>query len=120
MDTASLYHGLTFLAWTSVVFVVAVGIFVVKVLFDLSKLLTTVNKTADLVKSSAEPILSDITESVGIINKLVKRTENNVNRFKNISGKMSKIVLSMLSKTSTLSGVVFKGVFSLVKSLLKK
>ena len=120
MDTASLYHGLTLLAWTSVVFVVAVGIFVVKVLFDLSKLLTTVNKTADLVKSSAEPILSDITESVGIKNKLVKRTENNVNRFKNISGKVSKIVLTMLSKTSTLSGVVFKSVFSLIKSLLKK
>lgn len=120
MDTASLYQGLTFLAWTSVVFMVAVGIFVVKVLFDLSKLLTTMNKTADLVKGSAEPILSDITESVGIINKLVKRTENNVNKFRTISGKASKIILTMLSKTSTLSGVVFKGVFSLVKSLLKK
>ena len=119
MDTASLYQGLTFLAWTSVGFLVIVGACLVKVLLDISKLMKEVNKTASLIKDSAKPILADITESVGIINKFVKRTETNVNRFKNISGKLSKIALGMLSKTSTLSKLVFRGVFSIVKTLLK-
>lgn len=120
MDTANLYQGLTFLAWTSVGFLIIVGVFLVKVLFDLSKLLEEMNQTATLVKTSAKPILSDITESVGIINKFVKRTETNVNRFKDISGRVSRIGLGMLSKTTTLSKILFKGAFSVVKSLLKK
>lgn len=120
MDNASLYQGLTFLAWTSVVFLIVVGAFLVKVLFDFSKLITLMNQTATMVKTSAEPILADVTESVGIIKKLVIRTENNVNRFRNISGQLSKIGLGMLSKTSSLSKIVFKGVFGLVKSILKK
>lgn len=120
MDTASLYQGLTFLAWTSVAFLIVIGVFLTKVLFDLSKLLSSLNQTASMVKTSAAPILSNITESVGIINKLVKRTETNVNRFRNIFGQASKIGLGVLSKTTSLSKVVFKGVFSLVKSLMKK
>lgn len=120
MDTASLYQGLTFLAWTSVVFLIVVGVFIVKVLFDFSKLIELVNQTAALVKSSAEPILTDVTESVSIINRLVKRTENNVDRFKNLSGKASKVVIAMISKTSVLSGIVAKGLCSLIKTLIKK
>ena len=106
MDTASLYQGLTFLAWTSVGFLIIVGACLVKVLLDVSKLMKEVNETASLIKSSAKPI--------------VKRTETNVNRFKNISGKLSKIALGMLSKTSTLSKLVFKGIFGIVKAFLKK
>ncbi len=120
MDNASLYQGLTFLAWTSVVFLIVVGVFIVKVLFDFSRLLTLVNQTAELVRKSAEPILNDVTESVSIINGLVKRTESNVNRLKNISGKLSKLALGMLSKTSVLAGAVAKGIFSMIKSGLKK
>lgn len=120
MDTASLYQGLTFLAWTSVAFLIIVGVFIVKVLFDFSRLLGLFKQTAELVNDSAKPILADVTESVSIINKLVKRTENNVNRLKNMADKTSKIVLGVLSKTSALSGIVAKGVFTLVKSFFKK
>jgi len=120
MDTASLYQGLTFLAWTSVVFLVVIGIFLAKVLFDLSKLIGIFNQTASLVRDSAEPILADVTEAVSIINSLVKRTENNVNKFKNLSSKASKFLLTGLSKATALSGVVAKGLFSLVKSFFKK
>ena len=120
MDNASLYQGLTFLAWTSVVFLIVVGVFIVKVLFDFSRLLTLVNQTAELVRKSAEPILNDVTESVSIINGLVKRTESNVNRLKNISGKLGKFTVAVISKSSALAEVVAKGIFSLIKAGFKK
>ncbi len=120
MDNASLYQGLTFLCWTSVVFLIVVGVFIVKVLFDFSKLLTLMNQTAELVRKSAEPILNDVTESVSIINNLVKRTESNVNRLKNISTKLSKFAVTVLSKSSALAGVIAKGIFSIIKSRFKK
>ncbi len=119
MDTASLYQGLTFLAWTSAGFLIIVGLFLIKVLFDLSSLLKLMKQTADIVKTSAKPIFSDVTESVSIITKYVKKADTNISKFNNISGKVSKIVISMISKTSAISGVVLKGIFSLVKSFKK-
>jgi len=86
----------------------------------ISKLIGIFNQTASLVRDSAEPILADVTEAVSIINSLVKRTENNVNKFKNLSSKASKFLLAGLSKATALSGVVAKGLFSLVKSFFKK
>ena len=52
MENASLYLGLTFLTWTSVVFLIVVGVFVVKLLIDLSKLMGHVNETASMVEES--------------------------------------------------------------------
>ena len=40
--------------------------------------------------------------------------------FKNLSSKASKFLLAGLSKATALSGVVAKGLFSLVKSFFKK
>jgi len=108
MDTANLYHGLTFLAWTSVIFLIIIGAFLVKLLFDFSKLLSTLNGTADIVKDAAEPILSDVKESVSIITKIVKKTENQVGKFGNVSGKVVDILLKVVSKASVLSGVIAK------------
>ena len=120
MDTASLYQGLTFLAWTSAGFLIIVGLFLIKVLFDLSSLLKLMKQTADIVKSSAKPIFSDVTESVNIITKYIKKADTNISKFNNVSGRVSKIVLGMISKTSALSGVIAKGVFSIIKSFVKK
>lgn len=108
MDTANLYHGLTFLAWTSVIFLIIIGAFLVKLLFDFSKLLSTLNGTADIVKDAAEPILSDVKESVSIITKIVKKTENQVVKFGNVSGKAFDVLLKVVSKASVLSGVLAK------------
>ncbi len=120
MDTTNMYHGLTFLAWTSAGFLIIVGLFLVKVLFDLSSLLTKMNQTADIVKNSAKPIFADITESVNIINKYVKKADSGLTKFNNLSGKASKIVIALISKTSAISGIIAKGIWSMIKSFKKK
>ena len=48
---AQLSQGLTFLAWTSGIFLIVVGIFVIKLLFDLSRLTCNMNKSAEIVKN---------------------------------------------------------------------
>ena len=120
MDTASLNQGLTFLAWTSSVFLIVIGIFLAKVLFDLSRLILSFNKTAELISKSAEPILADVAESVSIVNGLIKRTEENINKVKNLSANFTKMFTGVVSKASVVAGVVGKGVFTLIKSLFKK
>ena len=120
MDTTNMYHGLTFLAWTSAGFLIIVGLFLVKVLFDLSSLLTKMNQTADIVKDSAKPIFADITESVSIVNKYVKRADTDLTKFNDLSGKASKIIVELLSKTSAVSGIIAKGLWNIIKSFKKK
>ncbi len=120
MDTTNLYQGLTFLAWTSAGFLIIVGLFIVKVLFDLSSLLTKMNQTADIVKTSAKPIFADITESVNIVNKYMKKADYGLTKFNDISCKTSKIVVALLSKTSALSGVLIRTLFGMFKSFKRK
>jgi len=120
MENASLYLGLTFLTWTSVVFLIVVGVFVVKLLIDLSKLMGHVNETASMVEESAKPILRDLTESVSIINSMVKTTEKNVNAVQNIAKKASKIGYFLASKVSSFSAVLAKGLWQTIKSFIKK
>ena len=120
MEAASLYQGLTFLAWTSVVFLIVVGIFIVKLLFDCTKLVKTVDKTATIINDSAKPIIEDVTETVNIISKMVKKTETKVNSLKGLSEKTSKIIFKIFSKTTSIAGIISKGVWSLIKTFIKK
>lgn len=123
MDT-QLTQGLTFLAWTSAGFLIVVGIFVVKLLFDLSRLTVSLNKSAKIVHTELEPILKNVGESAATINKLVQSTDKKVGKFTETYNKISKIVIKTISKASVVSGYVlketFRSVYSAVKGMLQK
>lgn len=122
MDT-QLTQGLTFLTWTSAVFLIIVGVFAVKLLFDLSRLTCNLNKSAKIVHTELEPILKNVGESTAIINKFVQSTDKKVGKFTETYEKVSDIVVKSVSKASVLSGIaaksVLKGVCSGLKGLFK-
>ena len=109
---AQLSQGLTFLAWTSGIFLIVVGIFVIKLLFDLSRLTCNMNKSAEIVKNEIEPILKNVGESAATINKMVQTND-----------KISNIVIKSVTKASAVSGFFLKtackGLFSALKGLWK-
>ena len=51
MDNTQLYHGLTFLSYATGVIVILVGVMLVKLLFDLSKLTKNIDETTTIVKT---------------------------------------------------------------------
>lgn len=121
---AELSQSLTFLAWTTAGFLIVVGVFVVKLLFDLSRLTVSLNKSADIVKTDLEPIMKNVSEAVGTVNKLVQSTDKKVGKVSEAYDKVSKIVIKAVTKASTMSGYllkeVFKGICSGLKSTLTK
>lgn len=123
MDT-ELSQGLTFLAWTGGGFLIIVGVFVVKLLFDLSKLTQSLNKSADIVQSGLEPIMKNLGETATTINTIVQTTNTKVGMVTEAYDKASKVVISALSKASAVSGVVLKevakGIFAGFRMLLNK
>ena len=110
MDT-QLAQGLTFLAWSGCGFLIIVGIFLAKLLFDLSRLTTSIRKSADIVKTELEPIMKNLSETTTTVNRLVQTTDKKVGKISEIYDKVSDVTINAVTKVSKVSGVVFKEVF---------
>lgn len=119
-----LSNGLTFLAWSGAVFLIVVGVFIVKVLFDLSKLVKSINKNVDIVQSELEPIVKNISETTGTINEIVQSTNGKISKLSNIYDKTTDAVVNVVTKASAMSGTLlkyaFKGLCSSFKYFAKK
>lgn len=116
METQQLYQGLTFLAYSTGVIVIVVGIMLTKVLFDLSKLTKNVNETANVIKTELIPTLKNINKSVEIVSSIIIKADESVNKIKET---LKKSPLNILSKLGTVTGFVTKGFWSGVCTAFK-
>ena len=108
MEIGQLYQGLTFLAYATGIIIIFVGIMLVKVLFDLSKLTANINDTTNLVKEELVPTLKNVNKSVEIVSGIIIKTDAGVNKIKEF---IANSPLKILSKLSTVGGTVAKGFF---------
>lgn len=107
MDS-QLTQGLTFLAWSGAIFLIVIGVFVVKLIFDLSRLLKNIDKNVVIVQSELEPIVKNISETTTTINDMVQSTNGKINKISNIYDKASDAVVNTLTKASAVSGTLLK------------
>ena len=108
MEIGQLYQGLTFLAYATGIIVILVGIMLVKVLFDLSKLTSNINDTANTVKEELVPTLKNVNKSVEIVSGVIIKADEGVNKVKEF---IANSPLKILAKLSTIGGTVAKGFF---------
>ena len=108
MESTQLYQSLTFLAYATGVIIILVGIMLVKVLFDLSKLTRNINETTDIVKAELVPTLKNVNKSVEIVSGIIIKADTGVNKIKDF---ISNSPLKILGKLSTVTGTVAKGFF---------
>ena len=116
METAQLYNGLTFLAYSTAVIVLIVGGMLAKVLFDVSKLTRNLDETTTIVKTELEPTLKNVNKSVEIISGLIIKTDEGVKKVKDF---LSKTPLKLFGQFSRLTGKATKGFFGGLCSAFK-
>ena len=116
METAQLYNGLTFLAYSTAVIVLIVGGMLAKVLFDVSKLTRNLDETTTIVKTELEPTLKNVNKSVEIVSGLIIKTDEGV---KKVRAFLSKTPLKLIGQFSKLSVKAAKGFFSGLCSAFK-
>ena len=116
METAQLYQGLTFLAYTTGVIVLLVGVMLAKVLFDVSSLTKNLNETTTIVKTELEPTLKNINKSVEIVSGMIIKTDESIQKVKDF---ISKTPLKIVGQISKLSGKAAKGFFGGLCSAFK-
>ena len=109
METAQLYQSLTFLAYATGVIVIMVGVMLVKVLYDLSKLTRNINDTTDIVKAELVPTLKNVNKSVEIVSGIIIKADEGVNKVKDF---IANSPLKIFTKLSSITGSVAKGFFS--------
>ena len=116
MESTQLYQSLTFLAYATGVIIILVGIMLVKVLFDLSKLTRNINETTDIVKAELVPTLKNVNKSVEILSGIIIKTDAGINKVKDF---IANSPLKILTKLSSVGGSVAKGIFGGIVAGLK-
>ena len=116
METAQLYQSLTFLAYATGVIVILVGIMLVKVLFDLSKLTKNIDETATIIKTELEPTLKNVNKSVAIVSGIIIKADEGVNKLKDA---IKNSPLNILAKITSVGGTITKGFFNGLCSAFK-
>ena len=108
MEIGQLYQGLTFLAYATGIIIILVGLMLVKVLFDLSKLTNNINDTTNVVKEELIPTLKNVNKSVEIISGIIIKADAGVNKVKEF---IANSPLKILTKLSSMTGTIAKGFF---------
>jgi uncharacterized protein YoxC len=111
METSQilLNHGLTFLAIVTGIIVLLVGGFLVKLIFDISKLTKTVDGTANIVKSEIEPTLKELNTTLQNLNSIAKKADSKVSSLDKAIENMFGAGAVALGRMRTLSGGLVKG-----------
>ena len=103
LSQLALNQGLTFLAWATGVIVIVVGVFLVKLLYDLSTLTKNVNETSVLLNKELRPTLYELKETLEAVNSIIQSTDKGVDSLKTA-------VENVFGKTKMLSESLFNGI----------
>ena len=104
------------MSYATGVTVVLVGVMLVKVLFDISKLTRNIDETATIIKTELEPTLKNLNKSVEIVSGLIIKTDENIQKVRTF---LSKTPLKLVGQISRFSGKAAKGFFGGLCSAFK-
>ncbi len=108
--------GLAFLAISGGIIVLVVGIYLAKLLYDISKLAQNINQTTTIVNGELKPTLDELNKAIKSFNSIVQNTGEGM-------GNVKLGLENVLAKTKLLSGNLVSGFlkgFLTVYSLLGK
>lgn len=109
-----------FLVFVTSVLVVVMGIFLVKLLIELSALVKNLDDTTTIVKREIEPTMKEVQTALININSIANSADQQFDSVKKLlSGVLGASTLA-ISQFKNLSGGFFKGIFAGIKFFTKK
>jgi len=100
-----LNQGLAFLYISSGIFLLVVGGFLVKLIYDSSKLVKNATVTTEIVNTELKPTLDELNKTLKTVNEIVQNTGEGV-------GSVKLGLENILSKTKLMSKNLFGGLLS--------
>lgn len=121
METSqiALNHGLTFLAVATGIIILVVGGFLVKLLFDLSKLTTNIDNTTTIIKSEIEPTIKEFNNALKSINSIAQNADKHVNSLSKFLEDILGAGTLALTRAKKMSGGIIKGLTQGLVTVIK-
>ena len=82
--STTLQLGLLLLIFVAMLFLIVIGIYLVKLIIDLNKLANNLNDTTCMVKKEIEPILGELKTSLTNLNSVAKSADDKFNTIRKI------------------------------------
>lgn len=121
METSQvvLNHGLTFLAVATGIMFILVGGFLIKLLWDLSKLTKNIDETTAIVKSEIEPTLKEFNDALKSINSIAQNADKQVDSFAKLIENVLGASTLAFNRAKELSGGLLKGAVKGLATIIK-
>ncbi|MDD3237945.1 MAG: DUF948 domain-containing protein [Candidatus Gastranaerophilales bacterium] len=118
--STTLEVSIIFLIFTTIVLGIIIGVFLIKLLMDLSKLTTNLDETTTIVKQEIEPTLQEIKDTLNNINSIAKSADKQVDVIKKVfTGVLGASGVAFCG-LKNISGGFFKGLSTALKLFKKK
>jgi predicted PurR-regulated permease PerM len=105
LSQIALNQGLTFLAWGTLIVLIVIAVFLVKLLMDLSTLIKNVNETSLMLNTELKPTLDELQETLKSVNSIIRNTDNSMVNLKGA-------VENTLGRTKAFTGSLFSGLIN--------
>ncbi len=119
-----LSQGLAFLIISTGVMFIIIGGFLVKLLFDLSKLTRNIDETTTIVKSELKPTMQELNNTLKSINSIAQNADKQVDSLAKLFENVLGVGTLAFTRAKSLSGGLIKGfvkgLVTIAKLFLKK
>lgn len=126
METSQivLNQGLTFLVISTAIILIVVGVFLIRLLINLSKLAKNINETTTIVKSEMKPTLHELHKALESINSIAQNADKQVDSIAKLFENVFEAGTVAFIRAKNLSGGLVKGfvkgLFTVMKFVIKK
>lgn len=110
---------LTVFITVAIVLLIICGVFLIKLMVELSRLTNSLNDIATVVKSDLEPTIKEVKLTLKSINSIVQEADKKVSDFSGIATKLLGATSVALTSVKGLTGSFWKGL-SAGMNLFKK
>lgn|SRR5574344_480351 len=118
--TTALTASLILLVFVIIASIVALTVYLAKLMIELCLLTRNLNETTSVVKGELDPILKELTQTMKSINTIAKNADNQVASVKKIAAAAVGFVSLFLGKMNFLKGSFMKGFLSAFNLFKKK
>ena len=118
--STTLQLGLLLLIFVAMLFLIVIGIYLVKLIIDLNKLANNLNDTTCMVKKEIEPILGELKTTLTSINSVAKSADDKLSVIKKIITAILGISGLFVGGMGKMSGGFFKGLAQGFKTFVRK
>ena len=116
----TLEQGLIILVFTSIVVLVVLSIFLVKVLLNVLKLTKNLDETTTIINNELEPTIKELNQVLINVNKIADSADSSITNVKSVLSTVLGATGTVVNGLKSVSGSFLKGFISAYKFFSKK